>query len=118
MRLEVPLPPARFQRPRPGKHSGSYYSPHAGDLENWRLVLRNAMKVEGHEMMKGPVSIHMICGPELTSIEVLPVVGSEPARPQGIRADLDNIVKFNMDALEGPVYFNDVQVIDLRATFG
>lgn len=118
MRLEIPLPPARFERPRPNKRTGKYYSPHKGTLEDWRALFRNQMKLQGEPILEGPVSVVMMIGKDSTLFEVIPVIGSEPARPKGVRADLDNIVKFNMDALEGPVYFNDVQVVDLRATFG
>ena len=116
MRLTIPLPPAHFQRPRPNNRGG-YYSPHGADLIDWRALITNQMRVHGDAIVEGPVSVSFHIGADSTDIELTPIVGSEPARPKGIRFDLDNGVKFLADALEGHAYFNDKQIVDLSARF-
>ena len=66
-------------------------------------------------MIEGPVSVEMTISPTETVILVGPAHGV--TRPKGIRADLDNIIKFVGDALQGPTYFNDMQVVHIAATF-
>lgn len=116
MRIHIPLPPSGFQRPRPGKNGG-YYSPHKPALLDWQGLIKNQMRVGGHSIIEGPVSVHALIGPNETILEILPVVGVQPARPKGVKQDLDNLFKFDADALEKYAYFNDVQIVDLAARF-
>ena len=113
MRLTVPLPPAHYQRPRPGR--GSFYSPHTADLDEWQLMLRNQMRLGRHEMIEGPVSVTLLIGAESTELQIVTAHGV--ARPGGVRADLDNIVKFDLDALQEVAYFDDKQVVHVAAQF-
>lgn len=113
MKLTIPLPPSHFQRPRGTNH----YSPHQPALDDWRQLITNQMRIHGHPMLEGPVAVHLHIGATSTDIEVVPIVGDEPARPKGVRADLDNIAKFDLDALEKTVYFNDRQVVAESARF-
>ena len=113
MRLTVPLPPAHYERPRPGR--SKFYSPHTPALDDWRLLLTNQMRLGKHEMVEGPVSVEMTISPTETIILVGPAHGV--TRPAGIKADLDNITKFVLDALKGPTYFDDLQVVHIGATF-
>ena len=115
MRLTVPLPPAHYQRTRPRKGKGKFYSPHTPALDDWRTLLTNQMRLHQHTMIGGPVSVEMTVSPTETIILVGPAHGV--MRPKGIRADLDNITKFVLDALEGPAYFDDLQVVHMAATF-
>ena len=113
MRLTVPLPPAHYQRPRPGR--GSFYSPHTPTLAEWQLMLRNQMRLGRHVMIEGPVSVTLLIGAESTELQILPAHGV--TRPVGVRADLDNIAKFDLDALQEAAYFNDSQVVHMAAQF-
>ncbi len=113
MRLTVPLPPEHYQRPRPG--GGGFYSPHTPTLDEWRMMLRNQMRLGGHAMLEGPVSVTLLIGAEATEIQVVPAVGV--TRPKGVKADLDNIAKFDLDALQEVAYFNDSQVVHEAAQF-
>ncbi len=113
MRLTVPLPPAHYQRPRPSR--GSFYSPHTPTLQQWQLMLRNQMRLGRHEMIEGPVSVTLLIGAESTELQVIPAHGV--TRPVGVRADLDNVAKFDLDALQEVTYFDDKQVVHVAAQF-
>lgn len=113
MRLTVPLPPAHYQRPRPG--GGRFYSPHTPTLAEWQMMLRNKMRLGKHSMIEGPVSVTLLVGAEQTELQIIPAIGVQ--RPNGIRSDLDNIVKFDLDALQEVAYFNDSQVVHVAAQF-
>lgn len=113
MRLAIPLPPAHYERPRPGR--GTFYSPHTSTLNEWRTLLTNQMRLHSHEMVKGPVSVEMTISPTETVIQLGPAHGVK--RPKGIRADLDNIAKFMLDALQETAYANDSQVVRMAAQF-
>ncbi len=113
MRLTVPLPPVHYQRPRPG--GKGFYSPHTPTLNEWQLMLRNQMRLGRHEMIEGPVSVTLLIGAESTELQVIPALGV--ARPEGVRADLDNIAKFDLDALQEVAYFDDKQVVHVAAQF-
>ena len=115
MRLTVPLPPAHYERPRPNRDHSKFYSPHTPDLVDWRTLLTNQMRLGEHSKIEGPVSVEMTISPTETIILVGAAHGV--TRPKGIRADLDNIAKFVLDALEGPAYFDDLQVVHMAATF-
>ena len=115
MRLTVPLPPAHYERPRPNRDHSKFYSPHTPALDQWRLLLTNQMRLHQHEIIEGPVSVEMTISPTETIILVGPAHGV--VRPAGVKADLDNIIKFVGDALEGPTYFDDLQVVHIGATF-
>ena len=115
MRLTVPLPPAHYERPRPNRDHSKFYSPHTASLDNWRTLLTNQMRLHGEPMIEGPVSVEMTISPTETIILVGPAHGV--TRPKGIKADLDNIVKFVLDALEEAAYFSDGQVVHVAATF-
>ena len=115
MRLTVPLPPAHYERPRPNRDHSKFYSPHTPALVDWRKLLMKQMRLHQHEMIEGPVSVEMTISPTETIILVGPAHGV--TRPAGINADLDNITKFVLDALQGPTYFKDRQVVHLAATF-
>ena len=115
MRLTVPLPPAHYERPRPSRTRGKFYSPHTPALDDWRKLLTNQMRLGEHSKIEGPVSVEMTISPTETIILVGAAHGV--TRPKGIRADLDNIAKFVLDALEGPTYFDDLQVVHIGATF-
>ena len=115
MRLTVPLPPAHYERPRPNRDHSKFYSPHTPDLVDWRQLLTNQMRLGEYSKIEGPVSVEMTISPTETIILVSPSHGV--TRPKGIRADLDNITKFVLDALEGPAYFDDLQVVHMAATF-
>ncbi len=110
MKLTIPLPPSHYQRPRPNPRGG-HYSPHSPELDDWRALITNQMRLTGYPMIEGPVAVHLHIGAQSTDIEVVPIVGDQPARPKGVRADLDNIVKFLYDAGEKTVYYNDRQVV-------
>jgi Holliday junction resolvase RusA-like endonuclease len=116
MNFHIPLKPVGFKRPRPSK-SGRYYSPHSKELVDWQGLFKNQMKVKGEKIIEGPVSVHMIFAGDEVQVSVRPVVGQDSNRPKGVRADIDNLVKFVLDALEGYAYFNDRQVVDIDATF-
>ena len=79
------------------------------------MLLTNQMRLGKHEVVEGPVSVEMTISPTETIILVGPAHGA--TRPAGVNADLDNITKFVLDALQGPAYFNDRQVVHLAATF-
>ncbi len=113
MRLTVPLPPAHYQRPRPG--GKGFYSPHTQSLAEWQMILRNQMRRWQLEMIEGPVSVTLLVGAEATEIQIVPAVGVQ--RPKGVKADLDNIAKFDLDALQEVTYFNDSQVVYVAAQF-
>ncbi len=81
------------------------------------MLLQHQMRVNGDEIIEGPVSVHMIFAANEVQVSVTPVVGKDNNRPKGVRADIDNLIKFVLDALEGPAYFNDKQVVDVEATF-
>ena len=115
MRLTIPLPPAHYERPRPNRDHSKFYSPHTPALDQWRLLLTNQMRLHQHEIIEGPVSVEMTISPTETIILVGPAHGV--VRPAGVKADLDNIIKFVGDALEGPTYFDDLQVVHIGATF-
>ena len=115
MRLTVPLPPAHYERPRPNRDHSKFYSPHTASLDEWRMLLTNQMRLGKHGMIEGPVTVEMTVSPTETIIQVGPAQGV--TRPAGVKADLDNIVKFVLDALEEAAYFDDLQVVHIRATF-
>ena len=115
MRLTVQLPPAHYERPRPNRDHSKFYSPHTPALDDWRKLLTNQMRLGEHSKIEGPVSVEMTISPTETIILVGAAHGV--TRPKGIRADLDNIAKFVLDALEGPAYFDDLQVVHIGATF-
>ena len=115
MRLTVPLPPAHYERPRPSRTRGKFYSPHTASLVDWRKLLTNQMRLHGEPMIEGPVSVEMTISPTEAIILVSPSHGV--TRPKGVKADLDNIVKFVLDALEEAAYFSDGQVVHVAATF-
>ena len=115
MRLTIPLPPAHYERPRPNRDHSKFYSPHTPALVDWRKLLMNQMRLGKHEMIEGPVSVEMTISPTETIILVGAAHGV--TRPKGVKADLDNIVKFVLDALEEAAYFSDGQVVHVAATF-
>ena len=115
MRLTVPLPPAHYERPRPSRGRSKFYSPHTPALVDWRTLLTNQMRLHQHSKIEGPVSVEMTVSPTETIILVGAAHGV--TRPKGIKADLDNIVKFVLDALEEAAYFSDGQVVHVAATF-
>ena len=115
MRLTIPLPPAHYERPRPNRDHSKFYSPHTPALDDWRKLLTNQMRLHGEPMIEGPVSVEMTISPTETIILVSPSHGV--TRPKGIKADLDNIAKFVLDALQEPTYFSDNQVVHMAATF-
>ncbi len=116
MRFSIPLPPVGFQRPRPNPRGG-FYSPHGPEMEDWRRLVTNQMRLNSESILVGPVSVELHIGSESTDISVSSVVGEQPRRPKGVRADLDNYVKAILDSLQGPAYFDDKQVVDLAARF-
>jgi len=73
------------------------------------------MRLGGHSMIEGPVSVTMLIGAEQTEIQIVPAVGV--TRPKGVRADLDNIAKFDLDALQEVAYSDDRQVVHVAAQF-
>jgi len=117
VKLILPLPPRGFQRPRPKAGGKGYYSPHDAALQETRMLLRQARKHAREAILDGPVAVSMGIGAQSTSIEVTAVVGAEPGRPKGVRADLDNIIKFLADACQEAVYVDDRQVVALDAWF-
>ena len=116
MRFTINMPPLGFKRPRPNKQGG-YYSPHHNDLLDWRRLIQNQMRLNSEQIIEGPVAVRLHIGAESTDIEVVPIVGDQPSRPKGVKADIDNITKFDLDAMSKLVYFDDVQVVDLAARF-
>ncbi len=79
------------------------------------MMLRNQMRLGKHTMIEGPVSVTLLIGAEQTEIQIIPAVGV--GRPKGVKADLDNIAKFDLDALQEVAYFNDSQVVHETAQF-
>ena len=116
MRFTIPLPPSHYQRPGNSARGGRY-NPHGKALLDWHGLIRNQLRLQGEPIIEGPVAVRLHIGADSTDIEVIPVVGCEPCRPKGIRADIDNIAKFDLDAMNKLTYFDDVQVVDLSARF-
>ncbi len=118
MRLRIPTGPIKaFERPRPRKDGRGYYSPHKPFQDDVAGLIRNAMRVQGDHLIEGPVSVHLFISRESMVLEVLPIIGTHPSRPTGVRFDIDNILKLVVDAAQKEAYVNDRQIVEVSARF-
>ena len=118
--FRIPMPPAGFQRPRPrNPHNlaAGFYNPHQAHIDAIRPIITNGLRLAEQPIIEGPVAVAYTIDAQKTIVEIAPVVGDQPARPRGVRQDLDNIVKLLNDALNGLAFYDDKQIVDLKARF-
>lgn len=112
MRLVIPGRPVPAARPRVVK-GHAYYPKRYAD---WLLAAGWIVHGQASERFDGPVRVSVVIGERGIVVEVAP---SGVVRPRGLRADLDNIAKAILDALQaGGVLANDSQVTVIEASFG
>jgi Holliday junction resolvase RusA-like endonuclease len=102
-RLWVPGKPKPKERPRMGR-GGHFYTPRA--TKEAEAAIAGAWKGMGGVLLDGPVEVILTFDPDGTYIEVEPY----EVRPSKIAADLDNLAKLVLDALNGVAYTDDKHI--------
>jgi Holliday junction resolvase RusA-like endonuclease len=99
--------PRSQQRNRPGRN-GNQYNPSRRDQIEFMNVVRNLFQAKGRPIPRAengvPVFMEIVCcfpSPR----RAVPNITN--------RADVDNLAKFVLDALNGPFYADDCQVVQL-----
>ena len=111
MRLVLPGRPVPASRPRVTR--GHAYYPKR--YSEWLDAAAWQVRATG-ERIDGPVSVSLRFLRDSTVIEV---AASEVVRPSGVTADIDNLAKAGLDALQrGGLLENDSQVVELSVRFG
>lgn len=112
IRLVVPFEPVAKGRPRFVKATGRAYTPPKTALGEWQIRQSWLDQLVVPEPLKGPVRMSVdayvrmpLSVPKSKRATALPI-----ARP-----DCDQFVKSALDGLQGHAYFDDAQVVDLRA---
>lgn len=115
-RLTVPGEPATKQRPRFRKETGHTYTPER-TISAESHVKASAYSQMGQPLLEGPLIV------ELTFFESVPKSWSAKRRAGALsgrdyptsRIDIDNMCKLVLDALNGVLWRDDKQVVDLHA---
>lgn len=110
-RFWVPGRPSPKYRARTGQ--GHFYTPTV--TRQWEIQVEaaalEAVAKLGHKppLYSGPVALTCIFYQDGVLVEVWPLEGKAPAG-----ADVDNLAKSVLDAIQGPVLTNDRQVVTLQ----
>jgi len=100
-------------RPQPKERAIVKRTGHAFTPPATRIAESRIKSMYKGPKFEGPVEVHMVFLGDETRIVVRPA----PARPSGrSRADIDNLVKLVLDALQGVAYDNDNQVVYVEAS--
>lgn len=114
----IPTKPIPKERPRftLTKRGFRVFTPQR-TIQFEKLVAQYALKARadaGLSLITAPLSLSITIKPDHITISVSP--SPEPSwKP---RADIDNIAKAISDALQGVIYQNDRQIIELHITIG
>lgn len=110
--IRVPGTPVSWKRPRQGARGNRYTDP---DAKAWSRAIRAEVDAE---LRRRGIFARPVCGPdEAVCVEVVAAF-PRPARakrplPLGGYADLDNLAKGAMDAMNALAYADDAQVARL-----
>jgi Holliday junction resolvase RusA-like endonuclease len=103
--VTIPEQPIAMQRPRLGK--GHTYNPQAADKERLGWLFKEAMMRSHKNCTAKPLSV------QITFHFIR--VKSNKRKYHTSTPDIDNCIKFYLDAMQDVVYLNDSQVIELSA---
>lgn len=112
IRLVVPFEPVAKGRPRFVKATGRAYTPPKTALGEWQIRQAWLGLLDSPLPLKGPLRV-TVCA-YVRMPQSVPKSKRATAEPIA-RPDLDQYVKSALDGLQGHAYFDDAQVVDLRA---
>ena len=107
----IPEQPIAMQRPRLGK--GHTYNPQAVEKVRLGWIFKEAMMKARKNCTDKPLSI--------SAVFSFKRVKSNKRRYHTATPDLDNVIKFYLDCMQGDggiVYFNDSSIIELKCAKG
>lgn len=109
--VDVPIPAFPKQRPRFSRYGGTYTPPETEIFEqNLRMLVSTKYRIAGHrEPLAGALALKIIFRvPKPPSIELA-------RRPYPcVRPDLDNLLKGVQDALNGVLWKDDGQIVEVE----
>ena len=107
--VTIPEQPIAMQRPRLGH--GHTYNPQATEKERLGWLFKEAMMHAHKNCTDKPLTVHLVFH--------FKRVKSNKRKHHTSTPDLDNCIKFALDAMQGDggiIYFNDSQIVELRAS--